>query len=62
MPADAIIRLLGLQPHPEGGHFCETLRDAPRYRYAPLSDAAILAASLYFAINYRNLQRADPAT
>ena len=23
-----IIRLLGLKPHPEGGHFCETYRDA----------------------------------
>ena len=27
--AEGIIRLLGLQPHPEGGHFCETFRDAP---------------------------------
>lgn len=29
-PADAddIIRLLGLQPHPEGGHFRETFRDS----------------------------------
>jgi len=26
--AEEIIRLLGLQPHPEGGHFCETFRDA----------------------------------
>ena len=25
-PAD-IIRLLGLQPHPEGGHYCQTFRD-----------------------------------
>jgi uncharacterized protein len=22
-----IIRLLGLQPHPEGGHYCQTFRD-----------------------------------
>jgi len=29
LSADDIIRLLGLQPHPEGGHFCETFRDAP---------------------------------
>jgi uncharacterized protein len=28
MTADDIIRLLGLQPHPEGGHFVETFRDA----------------------------------
>ena len=26
--ADEIIRLLGLAPHPEGGHFAETFRDA----------------------------------
>jgi len=29
MTADEIIRQLGLQPHPEGGHFRETFRDAP---------------------------------
>lgn len=27
MSADEIIELLGLQPHPEGGHFRETFRD-----------------------------------
>lgn len=27
--ADSIIRALGLKPHPEGGHFAETWRDAP---------------------------------
>lgn len=27
MTADEIVRLLGLQPHPEGGHFRETFRD-----------------------------------
>ena len=27
--ADAIIRALGLEPHPEGGHYAETWRDAP---------------------------------
>ena len=26
--ADEIIRLLGLNPHPEGGHYRETFRDA----------------------------------
>ena len=25
--AAEIIRLLGLEPHPEGGHFCQTFRD-----------------------------------
>ena len=28
--ADAIIAALGLAPHPEGGHFRETWRDAPQ--------------------------------
>lgn len=28
LSADEIIDLLGLQPHPEGGHFVETFRDA----------------------------------
>jgi predicted cupin superfamily sugar epimerase len=28
LSADEIIRLLDLRPHPEGGHFCETFRDA----------------------------------
>jgi predicted cupin superfamily sugar epimerase len=27
--ADALIRRLGLQPHPEGGHFREIFRDQP---------------------------------
>jgi predicted cupin superfamily sugar epimerase len=27
--ADAIIRMLNLQPHPEGGYFVETWRDRP---------------------------------
>jgi predicted cupin superfamily sugar epimerase len=29
LSADEVIRRLGLQPHLEGGHFCETFRDAP---------------------------------
>jgi predicted cupin superfamily sugar epimerase len=29
MDADSIIRLLGLQPHPEGGHYVETYRHTP---------------------------------
>jgi len=27
LSAADIIKLLGLQPHPEGGHFCQTFRD-----------------------------------
>lgn len=30
MTPDQIIGELGLQPHPEGGHFCETFRDETR--------------------------------
>jgi predicted cupin superfamily sugar epimerase len=29
LPAEQVIRALGLQPHPEGGHFRETWRDVP---------------------------------
>lgn len=29
MSADDIIASLGLKPHPEGGHYLETFRDAP---------------------------------
>jgi predicted cupin superfamily sugar epimerase len=29
LPADKVIAALGLQPHPEGGHFRETWRDHP---------------------------------
>jgi len=29
LTADDIVRLLGLAPHPEGGHYRETFRDAP---------------------------------
>lgn len=34
MTADEIIRFLDLQPHPEGGHFRETFRDAGSPRSA----------------------------
>lgn len=43
--ADDIIRCLGLEPHPEGGHFRETFRD-------PRTDASGRAAStaIYFLL------------
>ena len=28
LSAAEVIRLLGLQPHPEGGHYCQTFRDS----------------------------------
>jgi predicted cupin superfamily sugar epimerase len=29
LPAETVVHALGLQPHPEGGHYRETWRDAP---------------------------------
>jgi len=31
LPAEAVIRALDLAPHPEGGHYRETWRDAPAH-------------------------------
>src|SRR5262245_45708931 len=39
MTADDIIRLLQLEPHPEGGHFRETFRDHAEPGYRPASTA-----------------------
>src|ERR1700693_6479658 len=39
MTASDIIRLLDLKPHPEGGHYRETLRDAMRYGDRSVSTA-----------------------
>ncbi len=44
LSADAIIRLLELQPHPEGGHFRETFRDAE----AP--DGRARSTAIYFLL------------
>jgi predicted cupin superfamily sugar epimerase len=41
MTADDIIRQLGLQPHPEGGYFRETFRDAPAAGAARAASTAI---------------------
>ena len=39
LSADEVIRRLGLQPHPEGGHFCETFRDVAGAERRPHSTA-----------------------
>jgi hypothetical protein len=52
LSADAIIRLLGLAPHPEGGHFRETFRDAP----APPSGRAASTA-IYFLLRAGEVSR-----
>ena len=46
--ADDIIRLLELKPHPEGGHFRETFRDAPQ-PHAPKNGRAASTA-IYFLL------------
>jgi uncharacterized protein len=47
LTAEAVIRLLALKPHPEGGHFRETFRDAP-----PVGEGGGRAAStaIYFLL------------
>jgi predicted cupin superfamily sugar epimerase len=44
MNADEIIRLLGLQPHPEGGHYREVFRDADA------SDGRSHSTAIYFLL------------
>ena len=52
LSAAEVIRLLGLQPHPEGGHYRETFRDS-------LTDASGRAAStaIYFLLAAGELSR-----
>jgi predicted cupin superfamily sugar epimerase len=52
LSADDIIRLLGLQPHPEGGHYRETFRD-------PAGGASGRAHStaIYFLLRDREVSR-----
>ncbi len=42
--ADALIRLLHLQPHPEGGHFRETFRDPAT------ANGRALSTAIYFLL------------
>jgi len=44
MTADAIIALLGMKPHPEGGFFVETFRDAPG------ADGRAASTAIYFLL------------
>jgi predicted cupin superfamily sugar epimerase len=44
LSADEVIRALGLQPHPEGGHFRETFRDAPA------SDGRACSTAIYYLL------------
>jgi predicted cupin superfamily sugar epimerase len=42
--AAQIIRLLGLEPHPEGGHYCQTFRDAREV------DGRAVSTAIYFLL------------
>lgn len=46
LSADDVIRLLGLKPHPEGGHFCETFRDADG------PDGRARSTAIYFLLKH----------
>jgi predicted cupin superfamily sugar epimerase len=52
--ADAVIRLLDLAPHPEGGYFRETFRAAPLPFALPERGVRAASTAIYFL-----LQRAD---
>jgi predicted cupin superfamily sugar epimerase len=45
LSADAIVRLLDLKPHPEGGHYRETFRDA-----ALTADGRAASTAIYFLL------------
>jgi len=49
--ADALIRLLGLEPHPEGGHFRETYRDPA------LHDGRARSTAIYFLLKAGEVSR-----
>ena len=44
LSAEEIVRLLNLEPHPEGGHFRETFRDAPG------SDGRARSTAIYYLL------------
>ncbi len=47
MTAADVIRLLELKPHPEGGHFRETFRDAPPH---PEGGGRAASTAMYFLL------------
>src|SRR5262245_53160194 len=52
LAADDIIRLLGLEPHPEGGHFRETFRDA-----AAAGSGRAASTAIYFLLKAGEVSR-----
>ena len=58
LTAADIIRLLDLKPHPEGGHFRETFRDAQRDRRRPRGiDRDLFSAGARRALALASLRR-----
>ena len=52
MTADDVIGALALQPHPEGGYFCETFRDA-----AADADGRAASTAIYFLLKGGEISR-----
>jgi len=52
--ADDIIRLLGLQPHPEGGHYRETFRDS---RSVDTGSGRAASTAIYFLLRTGEISR-----
>jgi predicted cupin superfamily sugar epimerase len=55
LTADAIIALLGLQPHPEGGHYRETFRDTAGAPEA--GSARAVSTAIYFLLRAGEVSR-----
>ena len=51
MDAAAIIETLGMQPHPEGGHFVETFRDGIKV------DGRSVGTAIYFLLQAGEVSR-----
>jgi uncharacterized protein len=52
MRPDEIIKLLGLNPHPEGGHYVETFRDQ-----RALADGRAASTAIYFLLEAGEVSR-----
>jgi uncharacterized protein len=52
--ADDIIRLLGLQPHPEGGHYRETFRDS---QSVDAASGRAASTAIYFLLRAGEISR-----
>jgi hypothetical protein len=57
LTADAIIVLLGLRPHPEGGHYRETFRDAPSGGGSEAGNGRAQSTAIYFLLRAGEISR-----